>query len=763
MPLNRNRRAPRARRLAPALCAAFALGAPLVADARITRIEIDAAKSESPTFGGYAWPKVGQYEKIVGIAYGEVNPHDRQNRVIVDIEFAPRNARGNVEYAFNFYILKPIDLSKGAGKMMYEPPNRGGKTWAALGRVTVPQGANGDDPGSAITDPTVLANSFLMPRGYVIGWSGWEDLDELDNPDFNATAKFPIARFKPTATNPTGTITGPSYEYIVTAAASVALSYPAATLDKTKATLTHRVHLNDLPQIVPASGWNYNADGTAISLASGNFVANDIYEFAYTAKDPRVNGLGFAAIRDWMEFLRYRTRDDHGNPNPLARHVKRVYTEISSQPGRLLNDFRHLGFNETESGKKAFDGHMQWIAAGNGLNMNYRFSQTGRTERNRQQHLYIEGRFPFANVKTYDPITRKVDSRYASCRKTGTCPLGMEIYSANEYWVKTASLLHTTPDGTRDLPDSKYARNYFMSSMRHGTAATPAGMPPGTPPGRGVCQQADNPLSSAPVQRALFIALDEWATEGRKPPSSRVPKLRDGTLVPPLPQSGMGFPNIPSPFADTPGPLVTYTGLRTTRYHFDYGHDFYETGIATINPPVFPFTTPSYQDDPRNGPIYPSFIPKTDRDGNDIAGVRLVDVTVPLATYTGWALRRGVHANDGCEAAGQFIPFAKTEADRAANGDPRASVAARYASFAAYHGKVRRALNDMVSDRLLLCEDAGTEEARLMQAGVTRGVPPPPGGTLPPVQLLPACEPRKGHGHHHHHHDKDRDHHEWRD
>ena len=160
------------------------------------------------------------------------------------------------------------------------------------------------------------------------------------------------------------------------------------------------------------------------------------------------------------------------------------------------------------------------------------------------------------------------------------------------------------------------------------------------------------------MQRALFIALDEWATEGRNPPRSRVPKLRDGTLVPPLPQSGMGFPNIPSPFPDTPGPLVTYTGLKTTRYHFDYGRHFYETGIATINPPVFPFTTPAYQDDVRNGPIYPSFIPKTDSDGNDIAGVRLPDVTVPLATYTGWALRRGAQANDGCEAAGQFIPFA---------------------------------------------------------------------------------------------------------
>ena len=724
--------------LALVLAAGAVLMAPAT-QARITEIQITA--TESPTFGGFSWPGVGQYEKIVGKAFGEVNPHDRQNRDIVDIEFAPRNARGKVEYSFNFYILKPIDLKKGAGKMMYEPPNRGGKTWTALGRVS----GGGDDPGS-ITDPAVLANAFFMPRGYTLVWSGWEALGTLDT--FNASANLPIAKFPPTAANPTGTITGPSYEYIVVgaAAASVALSYPAATLDKTRATLTHRVHLDDAPQVVPASGWNYNADGTAISLVGSSFIANDIYEFAYTAKDPKVLGLGFAAVRDLMEFLRYERRDEKDNPNPLAGHIKRVYTEILSQPGRFLNDFRHLGFNETENGKKAFDGHMQWIAAGNGLNMNYRFSQTGRTERNRQNHLFIEGRFPLANVRTFDPITPQTDSRYASCEKTDTCPLGVEIYSANEYWVKSASLLHTTPDGARDLPDSKFTRNYFMSSMRHGTAATPAGTPPGTPPARGLCQQADNPLNSAPVQRALFIALDEWATQHKEPPHSRVPRLRDGTLVPPLPQSGMGFPNIPSPFADGPGPLVTYTGLKTTRYHFDYGLNFYETGIATVNPPLFPFTTPSYQDNPGNGPIYPSFIPKTDSDGNDIAGVRLPDVTVPVATYTGWALRRGAQASDGCEASGQFIPFAKTEADRAKTNDPRPSVALRYPVFADYHSKLRNALEQMVADRLLLCEDAATEEARLMQVGLTRGVPPPQSGVLPAIQVLAACEPKKHHG-----------------
>jgi len=709
---------------------AAALFAAPPADARITGIEIDAARSESPTFGGFSWPNVGQYEKIVGKAHGEVNPHDRQNRVIVDVEFAPRNARGNVEYSFDFYILKPIDLRKGARKVMYEPPNRGGKTWAALGRVTA-----GDDPGS-ITDPAVLANAFLMPRGYTMVWSGWDMAAGKDNSNFNTTITLPIAK------NPDGTsITGPAYEYIVTSGSSFTLNYPAANpLDKTTAKLTHRVHLNDAPQVIPASGWAYNAAGTAINLVGSNFIANDIYEFSYTAKDPTVNGLGFAAVRDWMEFLRYERRDDHNNPNPLAGHIKRVYTEISSQPGRFLNDFRHLGFNETERGKKAFDGHMQWIAAGDGINLNYRFSQPGRTERNRQDHLYQEGVFPFANVTSFDPITRKTDSRYASCTATKTCPFGVEIYSANEYWVKAASLLHTDPTGSRDLPDSPFTRNYFMSSMRHGT---------GNAASRGVCQQFDNPLNSAPVQRALFIALDEWATRGKQPPASRVPRLRDGTLVPPLPQSGMGFPTIPNAFpADSPPrPTVTYTGLKTTRYKFNYGLNFDETGIPTINPPVI---TPPYQDNLANGPIYRSLIPKTDSDGNDIAGVRLPDVTVPLATYTGWALRRGAQADDGCEAAGQFIPFPRTRDDRTKTGDPRLSVAERYESFGAYHGKIVRAVEDMVEDRLLLCEDVEAQLTRLMQAGLDRGVPLREGEVLPAVQLPKECREDK-------HHDRDHD------
>src|SRR5215471_6739832 len=528
---------------------AILVSTPHLAQARVTRFVVQTF--ESPTFGGYSWPGVGQYEKIAGRAFAEVDPLDPQNAGIVDLQLAQQNANGNVEYSFDFYILKPIDLRRGAHKVMYEPPNRGNKTWGTLGRFP----AGGNDPGS-VTDPAVLANAFFMPRGYTMVWSGWDKAAGTSSEGFVSTIALPIA------SNPDGsTITGPAFEYIVTSAATYTLTYPADTLDQSEATLTHRIHLDDMPVVLPPSAWAYtDSNGTAIRLTDGNFVANDIYEFSYTAKDPTVNALGFAAIRDFNAWLRYENQDDFGNANPIAGDVARIYTTTVSQPARTMNDFTYLGFNQAENCMIVFDGMLQWIGAGDGLSMNYRFSQPGRTERNRQDHLFNEAVFPFANVMTTDPYTGITDSRYASCERTGTCPLAMEIYSANEYWVKAASLLHTTPDGTADLPDSPFARNYLISSHQHGT---------GNRMTSGVCQQLQNPLNSAPVQRALWIALDEWATRHRRPPPSRVPKLSDGKLVSPLPQSGMGFPNIPG---------VTYTGLKTTRYLFDYGPGYYDGG-----------------------------------------------------------------------------------------------------------------------------------------------------------------------------------------
>jgi hypothetical protein len=665
------------------------------ASARITKIVLDAG-SPSLAFAGASVPGIGQYERITGWAYGELNPRDQLNRVIVDIENAPLNARRNVEYSFNFYILRPKDPTKSAHRAMYEPPNRGGKSSGSFLRL-----AGGNDPGTTSTAAQAQAG-FLTTRGWTMMYSGWDFAAGSDPTGFKSIIRLPVAH-----TSAGKTITGPSFEYFAgNGGTSLSINYPPASMSKAGATLTHRVHLDDAPVAMDPASWDYNADGTAVVLNSGTYVASDIYEFSYTAKDPTVNGIGFAAVRDFNSFMKYETQDDYGTPNPLAGDLQKIYTYIVSQPGRLLNDYRNLGMNEDESHRKVLDGIVNWISAGDGINMNLRFSQPGRTERNRQDHLFAEGVFPFAHQATFDPITHKIAGRYDRCTASNTCPLGMEIYSANEYWVKAASLLHTTPDGASDLPDFPLARNYFISSHQHGS---------GSATSRGSCQQFQNPLDSTPIHRAAMIAMDQWATNGTLPPPSAVPSLAGGTMGTP---DQVGFPtNIPNPFwtgstvgtvHDEPNKFVTYTGLKTTRYRYNYGVHF-DQGIMDINPPVH---FAPYQDNPLNGPIYPSYVPKVNSDGNDIAGVHMAEVTVPVATYTGWALRNGPQANDGCEGSGQWVRFPTDETVRAATGDPRPSVKLRYGTDAAYKAAFGAALDGLIAQRMLLQEDRAAALAK---------------------------------------------------
>lgn len=678
----------RTRRLniALAIAAGAALAAPL-AEARITKIDITSV--ESPTFEGAAFGAVGAYEKLRGKAYGELDPADPKNAVITDLELAPRNpATGKVEYSMDIYLLKPIDLSKGNHKVYMEVNNRGGKLFGAFNRS-----GGGNNPTTAAH----AGDAFLMKQGYSLAWNGW-DISAAPGGD-RLTITVPVAK------NPDGSsITGPSYEYIVfdnATTASSALAYAAATLDKSRATLTVRDHLMQSPTAIPAGGWNYNATGTAISLASGPFKQSAIYEFTYVAKDPLVAGIGLAATRDFVSFLKYARADDHGNPNPLWRHARQVYTFTVSQPARYLNDFQTLGFNADERGRRAIDGMLNWIGAGTGVAINFRFAQTARTERNRQNHRYPEGNFPFAYPRLKDHLTGKVGGRGVACADGrddddddghghgSTCPKALEVNSANEYWVKTGSLLHTDTRG-RDLDDPKNVRFYLLSSVEHTVSGAPANS-------AGSCQQFRNTTDPNPALRALFIALDEWVTRGRKPPKSEVPDRKTaaysipvGNGVGVIPQAALGWPDIPG---------VTYSGLVTVRHLFNFGARF-EDGILDVNPPDF------------SGPVYPAFVSKVDRDGNDIAGIRLPPVEAPVATTTGWALRSAAFGGgagggnmDGCEASGQWIAFKTTKAERELAGDPRKSLVERYGDHDGYVKAVAKAAKNLEKQRFLFPDD----------------------------------------------------------
>jgi hypothetical protein len=650
--------------------------------ARVTQVTITA--TESPTYGGKSFGAVGAYERITGRISGEVDPKDPLNAIIVDIGLAPVNAKGMVEYSTDFELLRPIDLTKGNKRLLYEITNRGRTN--ALSHFN--DGKEETDLSSA-GDP---GNGFLMRQGYSVLETGWDVSARNDGKSFTVTV--------PVAKNPDGSsITGPNTdEFVIDKQAKPAqqrLTYPAATADKSKASLTVRLRYEDKPIPVPADGWDYvDAKLSAVKLTSGpfggpgSFGPTALYEFTYQAKDPLVVGLGFAAIRDIATFMRNAETDDHGTPNPLAGDVQRIYTFCSSQPCRTMRDFVQLGFNQPEraagSMPMAFDGVLNWKGGGSGIFMNYRFGQPVRTHRQHIGRWTPEYQFPFADVKITDTVTGKSDYRLRRCEASNTCPKTFEANSANEWWAKASSMMQTDSAGhDLDLNGVANVRYYLLSSLPHGAGNGP-----------GICAQPRNPLRPNAALRALLTDLDQWVTSGVAPPQNRMPHAADGTLVPPLPQETYGFPHIPG---------VVFNGVHHTGDLFDYGPDF-DKGFISVQPPKL------------LGSPYPVLVPKADPDGNDIAGVRLPEVTVPVATYTGWALR--ADGLDGCDAAGQKIDFAKTKAARLASGDPRPSLEERYADHATYVDQVKRATEALKNERLLLDEDVQRYVAAAQNASV---------------------------------------------
>src|SRR2546426_1169462 len=654
-----------------AVAAAFALSAQL-AEARITRIEFDPTRSQaptyfagqSPTFGGLSFGSVGQYEKLRGTAFGELDPNDTRNKRITGIELAPRNpTTGMVEYSMDIFILKPIDLSKGNQKVLLDFNNRG---QMRLGRLNQ----------TALTnDPTTAAHAgdgFVMRQGYTIVANGW---------DFGATGTASLKVSVPRLTGSPG-LSLESSVFDNATSTSVTVTFPAASADKSLAKLTVRAGLDDAPTTLLASQWEYTSGGTAIRLlpAGTPFQQSAVYEFTYTAKGPVVSAVGLAATRDFITFLRYGTA---AQGNPLAGHVQHTFSYSISQPSRTLNDFENLGFNEGEDGRRILDGILSHTGGGSGDQINSRYGQTGRTERNRQNHLYPEGVFPFAHQTLTDKLSGKTGGRDERCTASNTCPKRFDVNTSNEYWGKAGSLLHSDTQG-KHLKEPDDVRYYLMSGQSHGV---------GDVTDRGVCREFTNGVSPYRAHRALLLALDRWVSNGTEPPKSAIPhgghrawaNTRPGSQVGVVAQSELGWPSIPG---------VLYTGVITTRYFLDFGGTL-DDGIIS-----------NYPQSVVGRPSYKIFVSKVDEDGNEIAGVRMPGVQAPTATTTGWALRRDEFGGpDGCESDGQNIPFARTKAERKASGDPRKSLEERYKDHDGYVKAVAKAARKLQKDGFLVEED----------------------------------------------------------
>lgn len=625
-----------------ALCVAASPAA-----AAITSLEIQRTESfaEGATFGA-----TGAYVKIVGVAHGELDPAAPANRGIVNLDRAPRNERGRVEYDVDFYVLRPVDPTRGNRKILYEVTNRGRKlllSWLHDAKET---------SALALNDPSRLehaGNGFAFRLGYTLVWSGWDP--EAPGADGGMRIRVPVAT---DGGKPIVRTIRDEFVFgtrLPAASPTAPLSYEAATLDQAQARLTVRAREADPPAQVPAAEWAFKGPRAIALVPEGTpFKPGFIYDFRYPAKDPKVLGIGFAATRDLLSFLRYEASDRAGTPNPviLGPDVTAIRATLAlgiSQAGRYLREHVERGFNRDEAGRRVFDGVLTHIAGAGKMFMNAEFAQPNRTSTQHEDHFFPEVTPPFS-------VLRGDDSD----------PKLMEVNTSNEYWQKGASLLHTDPLGRNDVAPPEGERVYLVASSQHGGRAHAAS-------DAGNCRLPRNPHSATPALRALLVSLDAWVVDGTRPPRNRIPLLRDGTLVD---AAKLGFPVVP--------------GVEAPR-------------AANRIAPFGDWVEPR----PDAAKAYVTLVIKVDADGNEMTGIRLPGVAAPLGTHTGWNLYRAPElAGELCDRDGTFVPFAVTKAEREAAKDPRLSLEERYKDRKGWLSYMRAVIYDLVYERLLLKEDA---------------------------------------------------------
>ncbi|MGD0964191.1 MAG: alpha/beta hydrolase domain-containing protein [Candidatus Acidiferrales bacterium] len=619
-----------------------------------------------PAFGGASFGSAGPYEVMVGTAYGELDPKAPMNAGIVNLPYAPVNDKGHVEYSMDITILKPVDINKGNGRLIYDVLNRGHEK--ALSDLNLSKFSSiGPEE---VTDP---ATGYIMKRGYAVAWSGWEaeQSAETARPGLQK-AKFPIAMRdgKP--------MVGMSHEELTSFPAGPSfkkeLTYPAANLDTSAATLIVREHQQDAPKTLSPSDWSYiDAKHVRINTVPG-FGTEAIYELFYQATDPVVEGMAFASMRDFVLFLRYAEKDSTGQPNPIhpATPFKAVLGVGISESGRFLRDMVYQDFNVDDSGHVVFDGILSAVTGSRKTNVNTEFSQPGRFSRQHEDHLFPGDQFPFTYATTTDPISGKTDGIQVKCTKSKSCPKIFHIDTNTDVWQGRASLVVTDPAG-KPVAIPENVRVYIPTGIPHESdAGNPAN---GTPEGLGICKYRKSPLQYRYYVRALFADLDSWVTDGVAPPPSQYPNLKNHTLIP-VAEEAKYWPSIPG-YPYTP----VINKLRLTDY-------------SKVPPAV-------------SGPEYPVLIARTNTDGNPIGGIEPPEVAVPLGTYSGQNIRgEGYGEGDLCGLNGSYMPFALTKKERLASGDSRLSIEERYASQEDFAAKRKQAADRLVEQRLLLPEDA---------------------------------------------------------
>jgi len=715
------------KKLALTIAAAFAtlLAWTAPADARVTKIVVDDTQ---PLRIGNPPVVVPGWEQKSGRAFGELDPNDSLNAIIQDIELG-KDPDGKVRYVASFVLTKPIDMSQASGLMWHDVPNRGGPlvinaAERAFGDVGLASAWQGDNAGGTAVRPTEL-----------VGGRHFVKVPVAKNSDGSAVTGLVFGRIVNRS--------GLGAQGLIVQGNPV--PYMPASLDTTKATLVSRDHETTEgvvigETVIPSGDWKFCGGGTfaaplpltalPVSIClSGGFDLNKLYQVVYTAKDPYVLGVGFAAWRDVGSFFKYAAADELGTPNPVAGRISWSIGRGVSQSGNFLRGWLHLGFNQDEARRQVHDG-MWPIIAGRRIALNFRWAQPDGV-----LELYQAGsEGPQWWVRHEDKVrglpTRGILDR---CKETHTCPKVIEHFGSAEVWALKLTPEWVGTDAKEDIRLPKNVRRYYIPSSTHGggnggfdTSLPGVGLPtvgascPGNNYGTGIFPA--NPVPHTETVNALRVYFRNWVMHGTPPPPSVWPRLKpgerdgdddddddghghghhggkdDGHHRPDLVEANkaaMGFPTIPGL-----RPTAPEAGFINPVLDYDWGPDFDPSdasGVPTNVPPPIKR-------------VIKMLVPRVDADGNEVGGVPVVLLGAPLGTYLGWNITAGgarpFHQGQVCDYVGGMIPFAKTKTERTASGDPRLSLEERYKDHAGYVAAVSAAAAKAVAAGFLLQADA---------------------------------------------------------
>jgi alpha/beta hydrolase family protein len=652
---------------------AGALLVPIGARAEVRRVSVE---SRADVLDGRSFGPAGPYEKLAGWIHFAFDPTHPANARIVDLDRALRGADGRVAVSATFMVLRPKDPSRGRGVALVDVSNRGDK--AVLGLFN--RGSFAVNP----TVPTDFGDGLLLRQGLTLVWVGWE----FDVPPGDGALRLEA----PVATDHDRPIEGLVRSDWTVDRPLTTLSlghhhlraYPVSDPSASDAVLTVRGGRLAPRTVLPRERWRFarEVDGRVVPdrehiFMAGGFEAGRIYELVYRAANPPVVGLGLAVVRDVIAYAKYDERSLFPARLGIAFGV--------SQTGRFLRHFLYQGFNTDEHGRQAFDGMLIHAAGAGRGSFNHRFAQPSRDAHRYSAFFYPTDLFPFTSRVERDPVTGLTDG-LAAHEHLDHLPKIFSTNSGYEYWGRAASLISTTPDGGRDVDPMPNERLYHLAGGQHfvgGFPPAPETRLPGARAFRG------DPLDYVPTLRALLCRLIGWVADGLEPPPSAYPRIDTATLTP---VSGLRFPAIPGVEA----PRVAHEA-----YHVDYGPRWSQ-GIITVEPP-------------RLGPPFPTLVPQVDPMGNELGGLRGVELLAPVATYAPWSLRWGYPAatDELVDFVGTWIPFPATEVAREAAGDPRPSLEALYGDRARYLSAARAAATTLVGRGLLLDEDVGSVLARV--------------------------------------------------